>query len=194
MTVDTSLDARRGEALEVAARLLADHGPDGLSVRRVAAAIGGSTQLVYTLFGGKPGLVEALYVEGFQRLAAAMDSADAAAGTAEHLCAMGVAYRRFAMANPAFYDVMFGRRIPGYKPSAAAVAAAHGCFERLVGAWQACLDAGTLVGTTAEEGARLCWAAIHGATSLDLHGMTVPEGADERARTLSRAVVDRFRP
>ena len=47
----------------------------------------------------------------------------------------------------------------------------------------------TLVGTSAEEGARLCWAAIHGATSLDLHGMTATEGADERARTLSRAVV-----
>ncbi|MDQ1689071.1 MAG: hypothetical protein QOK42_2046 [Frankiaceae bacterium] len=192
MTVDTA--SRRGDALEVAAQLLADHGSEALSVRRVAAAIGASTQIVYTLFGGKPGLIEALYIEGFERLSAAMDDAKGSPGSPDLLCEMGAAYRRFALANPAFYDVMFGRRIPDYQPSPDAVAAAHGCFQRLVDTWQVCLDAGTLRGTTAEDGARLCWAAIHGATSLDLHGMTAPEGADERARVLSSAVVDRFRP
>jgi AcrR family transcriptional regulator len=191
VTVDTA--ARRGDALEVAARLLADHGSEALSVRRVASAIGASTQIIYTLFGGKPGLIEALYIEGFERLSAAMDEAKGAPGAPDHLCEMGAAYRRFAMANPAFYDVMFGRRIPDWHPSAAARDAAHGTFSRLVQAWQACLDAGTLGGTTADEGARLCWAAIHGATSLDLHGLLEPEGAAERAILLSQSVVDRFR-
>jgi AcrR family transcriptional regulator len=193
-TTATSASARREQALEVAAQLLADHGPDALSARRVAAAIGASTQIVYTLFGGMPGLVEALYVEGFRRLAEAMDEAGGTPGTPEVLCEMGAAYRRFALTNPAFYDVMFGRRFPDWQPSPAARDAAHATFTRLVAAWQACLEAGTLVGTTAEEGARLCWSAIHGATSLDLHGLLEAEGADERARTLSQAVVDRFRP
>ena len=191
MTVDTA--SRREDALEVAAQLLADHGPDGLSVRRVAAAIGASTQIVYTLFGGMPGLLEALYVEGFRRLAAAMDAAEGEPGSPDSLCQMGAAYRSFALQNSAFYDVMFGRRVPDWQPSPAARDAAHGTFSRLVSAWQACLDAGTLQGISAEEGARLCWAAIHGATSLDLHGLLDPEGARERALILSQSVVDRFR-
>jgi hypothetical protein len=46
---------RRRAVVEVAARVLAEDGPHGLSLRRVAAEAGGSTQIVYTLFGGKPG-------------------------------------------------------------------------------------------------------------------------------------------
>src|SRR5438105_9415646 len=64
-------DDRRRPVLESAARLLAEEGPHGLSLRRIAAEAGGSTQLVYTLFGGKPGLADALYAEGFGRLSAA---------------------------------------------------------------------------------------------------------------------------
>ena len=58
-------DARRRQVVEAAARVLAEDGPHGLSLRRIAAEAGASTQIVYTLFGGKPGLADALYGEGF---------------------------------------------------------------------------------------------------------------------------------
>src|SRR5437763_6868167 len=98
-TAAADLDLRRRQVLEAAARVLAEDGPHGLSLRRIAADAGGSTQIVYTLFGGKPGLADALYAEGFRRLSQAMVSALAAApppGSPERLVALGRAYLGFA--------------------------------------------------------------------------------------------------
>src|SRR4051812_23804404 len=96
---EDDLDARRRQVVEAAARVLAEDGPHGLSLRRIAAEAGGSTQIVYTLFGGKPGLADALYAEGFRRLAQAMVGELAAApnpGDPERLKALGRAYLAFA--------------------------------------------------------------------------------------------------
>lgn len=164
-------DDRRRLVLEVAARLLARDGPHGLSLRRIAAEAGGSTQLVYTLFGGKPGLADALYAEGFDRLAATMRAALAAAppsGDPERLVAVGQAYRSFARTEPAFFAVMFGRAIAGFTPLRVTRTRGRECtFGQVVTEVQACLDAGTLVAPNADELARLCWLTVHGLASLE---------------------------
>src|SRR3954454_17155371 len=116
----TEVEVRRRQVLEAAARVLAEDGPHGLSLRRIAADAGGSTQIVYTLFGGKPGLADALYGEGFRRLSAAMSGALADApppGDPERLMALGRAYLGFALAELAFFAVMFGRAIAGSTPA-----------------------------------------------------------------------------
>ena len=61
-----------GALLSSAADILESEGPDGLSVRRIAAAAGVAPMGVYNHFESKFGIVEALYVQGFQRLADAM--------------------------------------------------------------------------------------------------------------------------
>ena len=58
--------------LASAADLLETEGPDGLSVRRIAAAAGVAPMGVYNHFESKFGIVEALFVQGFERLAEAM--------------------------------------------------------------------------------------------------------------------------
>src|SRR5918997_6172066 len=60
--------------------LLSAEGPTQLTVRTVAARAGVSVQAVYTLFGGKPGLCEALFEEGFAALQTALDAVEASAG------------------------------------------------------------------------------------------------------------------
>ena len=168
-------DARRAEVLEVAARLLAEEGPQGLSLRRVATEAGGSTQLVYTLFGGKSGLADALYAEGFARLAERIRTAlDAAPppGDPERVVAAGRAYLAFARDEPAFFAVMFGRAITGFTPGRSTQGQCRATtFGRLVAEVQACLDAGTLVAPDARDLARLCWVTVHGLASLDAAGM-----------------------
>ena len=74
--------AVRRALLDAASRLLVEEGPQALSMRRVAAAAGCSTTVLYTLFGGKEGLADALYREGFARLTAAIQAAAAGTGTA----------------------------------------------------------------------------------------------------------------
>src|SRR5579872_7259824 len=54
--------------LDAATRLLTEEGPAALTVRRVAESVNCSTTLLYSLFGGKDGLSNALYLEGFARL------------------------------------------------------------------------------------------------------------------------------
>jgi AcrR family transcriptional regulator len=61
-------DVLRRTLLDVASRLLVGEDPQALTMRRVAATVGCSTTVLYTAFGSKDGLAEALFLEGFQRL------------------------------------------------------------------------------------------------------------------------------
>jgi len=191
-------DERRQQVLEAAARLLAEEGPHGLSLRRVAAEAGGSTQIVYTLFGGKAGLADALYAEGFDRLAATMRGALEAAppsGDPERLVAVGRAYWSFALAEPSFFAVMFGRAIAGFTPTRLTRAQGRECtFGQVVAEVQACLDAGTLVATSADELARLCWLTVHGLASLEAAGMMAPERPDAFLEQVLRTPLIASRP
>ena len=178
----TDVDDRRREVVEAAARVLAQDGPHGLSLRRIAADAGGSTQIVYTLFGGKPGLADALYGEGFRRLSEAMQAGLATApppGDTERVMALGRAYLAFARDEPAFFAVMFGRAIPDFTPTRDTRAYGRGCtFGLVVQEVQHCLDAGTLTGGTAEDLARICWATGHGVAALESAGMLHADDRD----------------
>ena len=54
--------------LDAAHDLLAAEGSTGLTVRRIAAAAGVSTMNVYSRFGGKDGVVDELFIDGFRQL------------------------------------------------------------------------------------------------------------------------------
>src|SRR5436189_6359913 len=107
--------------LDAASRLLEAEGPDALTVRRIAAAAGCSTTVLYTLFGGKAGVAEGLWREGFERLRQALEQAEGD-DPLGRLAALGRAYRANALANRPYYAVMFQRPIPGFQPSEQAYA------------------------------------------------------------------------
>jgi len=191
-------DERRRAVVESAARLLAEEGPHGLSLRRIAAEAGGSTQLVYTLFGGKRGLADALYAEGFGRLSAACRTALASCpppGDPERLMAIGRACRAFAQAEPAFFAVMFGKAIPGFTPTSATTGQCRAStFGSLVAEVQACLDAGTLRADSAEGLARLCWVTVHGVSALESAGMLRAEDPEAFVEEALRTPLLAHRP
>lgn len=99
---------QRAAMLEVAGRLLEDAGPEALQARRLAVEVGASTQAIYTLFGGMPGVFEALVADGFARfgrhVAAVPESDDP---VADHF-AKGAAFCEWALRNPQRYRLMFG--------------------------------------------------------------------------------------
>lgn len=154
--------------LNVAAELLRTEGPHALSLRRITQAAGTSTQAVYTLFGGKAGLVDALFAHGFSRLAAAFAALPTQVEPRERLSLLAHAYRRTALEEPALYDLMFGRPIPEFESSPASQELAWSTFEPLVAAAG---DAASGAGMRAEEIgalATLLWASLHGIVSLEL--------------------------
>jgi AcrR family transcriptional regulator len=99
---------QRARLLDAALRRLEDAGPEALQARRLTAEIGASTQAVYTLFGGMPGLFEALVAEGFARFARHVAAAPETEDPVADFFAKGRAYCLWALAHPQLYRLMFG--------------------------------------------------------------------------------------
>lgn len=181
--------------LEAAAALLVEQGPEGLSTRRVAERVGASTQVVYTLFGGKAGLADALFRKGFSLLKAALRAVPDDLDPLDHLLALERAYRASALAEPALYQVMFGRPIPGYDPPPASLEFAWQGFELLVQAVARAVEQGALGPHEPREVARVLWALAHGMVSLELAGH-LPDDADPAGRydRAITALIDGYAP
>jgi AcrR family transcriptional regulator len=156
--------------VDEAARLLVEHGPAGLSLRKVAAAAGVSTMPVYTLFGDKEGLLAAMHREGFRRLGAALAAVPHTDEPLADLVELGLAYRRSALAGPHLYGLMFGRTVPQFQPSAADREAADATYQPLVDAVARCQDAGLFAGGDPRRIALHLWAVSHGMVTLELNG------------------------
>jgi AcrR family transcriptional regulator len=181
-------DVLRRTLLDAASRLLVTQGPQALTMRRVAAAVGCSTTVLYTAFGSKDGLADALFREGFERLRHRLEAVASGDGPLARLRALAHAYRDSALESRSYYGVMFQQAIPGYRPSAASLAAAGASLEVLSDAVRACMDAGALRAGDPRAVAEVLWAAVHGAVSLELAGhFPDPQVAAERFRTLAAA-------
>ena len=102
----------KSKILEIAADEIMVTGGKGLVLRSVAQRSGTTTQAIYTQFGGKQGLVEALFNEGWSRLAAALSALEDKSNPLEYLMDIGLCYFRFAHENPNFYQLMVGRSVP----------------------------------------------------------------------------------
>src|ERR1700691_2854482 len=89
-----------GALLTSAADILETEGPEGLSVRRIAAAAGVAPMGVYNHFASKFGIIEALFVQGFERLGQAMITLDDIEDPIEALREGGWRYRALALAHP----------------------------------------------------------------------------------------------
>jgi AcrR family transcriptional regulator len=186
-------DVLRRTLLDAASRLLVTEGPQALTMRRVAGAVGCSTTVLYTAFGSKDGLADALFREGFERLRRHLEAVASGDGPLARLGALAHAYRESALESRSYYGVMFQQAIPGYRPSAASLAAAGASLEVLTDAVRACMAAGALRAGDPRAVAEVLWAAVHGAVSLELAGhFPDPEVAADRFRTLAAAAATPF--
>jgi AcrR family transcriptional regulator len=160
-------DETRRALLDAAHDLLASEGPGSLTVRRIAGAAGMSTMNVYSRFGGKDGVLDELFTDGFRRLGEAMsedpDSDDPVADL--HECSR--TYRRFARENPTYYSLMFDRVVPDFRPSEAAQAVALGTLQRLQRRVERAIEAGAIRDGDSFSIASALWACEHGLVSLE---------------------------
>lgn len=164
-------DALRMSILESASKLVAQGGSEALSLRKVADDIGASTMVVYTVFGNKEGLLDALWVEGFRRLWELEEGALKLTDPMERLLALGQAYRRNALNNPYFYKLVFGGQLPKCAGSEGDFDCAR-TFEILIEAVASCQKAGLLTRKkAASDIAAMLWSTAHGAISLELSDM-----------------------
>lgn len=169
-------DALRATLVDLASRAIAEGGSRALSLRSVAAGAGTTTAAVYTLFGGRDGLVRAVVDEGFRRFAAHLDAAPRTEDPAADLLALGVAYRDNALDNPHFYRVMFAPSGEDTEPGGDVPTVVRPTFGVLRDA------VARLPGVPdAQELALRLWSLVHGLVSLELAGL-MPGSAEERRR------------
>jgi AcrR family transcriptional regulator len=136
----------------------------------------------YRHFPDKEALLAAVAAEGFRDFAAALEAADRSAPPDRALLEQGVAYVRFACAQPALFRLMFGPPRQGAHPALKHdEAQAYGVLAARVAAeTPAALRQGRTLA---------CWSVVHGLASLIIDGQidvssTTPEAL---ARTVTAA-------
>ncbi|MFV0460959.1 MAG: TetR/AcrR family transcriptional regulator [Actinomycetales bacterium] len=185
-------DDLRRSLLDETARALAEGGVDAVSLRSVASAAGTSTNAVYALFGSKATLVDAVVREANSSLADALEATPTTPDPVADLLELGAAYRRWALAHPVLYEVMFGSRVPvvgqacavtgngpsmtaGGLPEASGEGEEPAAIAALVRMLARALDAGVLHGRL-EDAVMSFWAGVHGMVSLELSGRLAIRG------------------
>lgn len=163
----------RQDILHAARQIIAEEGAGALSIRGIARRIGYSAPALYEYFAGKEAIAQALFVAGFRQLAAMMTEVREP-DPFPRLRALGIAYRRFAMAHPQEYSLMFSRPIPEYRPSRDDLDVAATAFAPLQHTYAAGVAAGVFRPMDARAGATAAWAFMHGLVSLELAGMGGP--------------------
>ncbi|MGV9300787.1 TetR/AcrR family transcriptional regulator [Amycolatopsis sp. NPDC003676] len=166
-THDESL---RLKLLDRAGELISADGPKALSLRKLAADSGTSTTAVYSLFGSKPDLVNALYAEGFRRFGARLATVPLTGEPVPDLVRLGIAYRESALADPHLYAIMFSRSVPGFEPNAEADEVAQSTLAPLTGVVRAAVASGQFQDVAPELITVSLWGFVHGLVSLELSG------------------------
>ena len=156
--------------VDAAERLLVAEGPSALTVRRIASEAGVAPMGVYNHFGGKDGVVDALFIRGFDGLRAPVRRVGSD-DPFEDLAEAGRRYRRLALEHPALYALMFERAVPDYEPSLRAMGHAATSFKQLVTLVHRAMAAGVIVDDDPAEVAQRLWNTCHGAVSLELRGI-----------------------
>jgi AcrR family transcriptional regulator len=184
-------DLRRA-LLREAVRTIQTQGAEALTLRGVGDRLGVSRTALYRHFADKQALLEEVATDGFRMLRIALLEAWTAAGHGRAgLDAMGLAYVRFALAQPSHYRVMFG----GLRERRARKAPPDGAnepgdaFQVLVDAIVAEQAAGRVRRDDPLRMALYIWSVVHGVAMLALDGMLPPE-ADGHA--LAPFVIERL--
>lgn len=110
---------RRDEVLaairSAAAAELEEQGAAGLSLRSVARRVGLAPSALYRYFPGRDDLLTDLVVTAFDAQADAVEAAAARhAAPLDAARAALLAYRGWAVANPAWFGLLYGAPVPGF--------------------------------------------------------------------------------
>ena len=165
--------------LDVATALLDGEGRDAVTARRLGREIGASSMAVYTYFGSMDDLMAAIWRRGFARFGAALTSVTTTADPVADWMVQGWAYRRFALANPHLYRVMFSEGLVSFTSGADADReAALATFVALLDRIERCVEHGRWKVPDVTLGGEVVWMATHGHCSVELTGYFTAVGRD----------------
>jgi AcrR family transcriptional regulator len=170
-------ETTRAALLAAAERLIDEEGPDAAGVRRVAEEVGTSTRAVYSVFGSKQGLLEALATRWFEILNDAIEAVPLTDDPAADLVEVGImAFRRTALEHPSLYQLVFLRVVPDLELGPEFAAIAYEAFGRM----QARVERVTHDGPAVHERALAFHAMTEGLASMEVRGQMLDTVDPER--------------
>jgi AcrR family transcriptional regulator len=191
------VESFRTRLCDVAEKLFAAHGPDGVTMREMANALGVSSMTPYRYFKDKDAILAAVRTRAFNQFAAAMESARMESARMESArmesvrqtskAGSGNAYIEFALAHPAAYRLMFDVSQPTFADYPDLVAAMVRARLTMGGGLREFAAAGRFKGDV-ELAAYVFWSTMHGAVMLELAGLL--EGSKLDARTIAKPAVE----
>ncbi len=172
--------ATRAEIVAAAWRLVRQSGLAGLSMRELGDSVGMRAQSVYSYFSSKDDIFDAMFRQGYEEYRATIGPlADAqASDITAYLQAIAQGHFSFCVADPARFQLLFLRTVPGFAPSAASYATAVDALGRLQSGFER-------VGITDPQAADLATAVFTGLASQQLAN---DPGGDRWGRLVDRAV------
>jgi len=131
--------------VELGRRQLVDRGAGGLSVRAIARDLGMVSSAVYRYLSSRDELLTLLLVDAYSDLADAVDRARETVGDlwSDDVIAIARAARRWALAHPAGWALLYGSPVPGYHAPAERTVPVG---TRVVGAFLDAVAAGIATG------------------------------------------------
>ncbi len=179
----------RDRLCAAAEMLFAERGPDGVTMRQLASALGVSAMTPYRYFKDKDEILAAVRTNGFNRFAEAVESAfSATSGPIEGSYAVADSYRRFAFEHPQVFKLMFDLNQPTETDYPELVAAERRAFAMMTQHVHRHIAAGAVSGDAVRLGA-LSWAAIHGVVVLELAGKLPRGGSDSLVRDMGATLL-----
>ena len=157
--------------IEAASALFLEGGSAALSVRAIAKAAGVSTIGIYSHFDGKQGILDALYIEGFEAVDRAMSVLDLGLSPIDSVLRAASNYLDLAESRRAHYNLIFGESDSSYMPGPEARLAGAAAFNKNV-ALAANLLADGISRHAQEFAAMRIWSVLHGAVALQHHAVT----------------------
>lgn len=156
--------------LDAASDLFLQGGVSALSVRAISKKAGLSTIGIYSHFQGKQGILDALYIQGFQLVADAMDVFELESDPRKAIILATNRYLEIADLHEGHYRLIFGESNGAYQPSEEAQLVGAKAFARLTK-----VVSGILPKTASLEqkqsAAMEIWALVHGFSSLHHHAI-----------------------
>jgi AcrR family transcriptional regulator len=180
------------EAILAAARaLILEKGPEHLSLREVARRSAYSPAALYEYFDGKDALITAVADESLAQLTASLRHVPTDLVIRQRLVELGLAYVRFAHAQPHHFRLIFGQ-LPARRPSLTEPVPPASPYRIVLAAVRDGVDRGDLrtsAGYGVEEMAYSLWVLAHGMAMLQ---QTHLQHVQAEASTVDRRVFEVF--
>jgi len=156
--------------IEAAASIMQEHGPEAVTIRRVAEKMECPTKIIYNLFGSKEGLAKRLFLEGCKLLSTAFQAVPEQADLTLYLRDLGQAYWDFSRNYTSYYMVMFGGAFSEFKPEEETLQAINTALQQIITIITQAIEQGFISEKDPILVVNLIWATLHGTIHLYLGG------------------------